>query len=83
VYLAGFTLAPGAVRALLNLLLAAATGSPSAEGIPDNPLVECAVFPGKIVFINNADTTQNTVCHWKGQRYAAELAPCEMKEVCL
>ena len=80
VYLADFALAPSAERALLNLLLVAATGCPSAEGITDNADVECAVFSGKIIFINNADTPQIAACQWKGQRYSAELAPHEMKE---
>jgi len=80
VYLAGFALAPGAERALLNLLLAAATGSPSAEGVCDNPNVECALFPGKIVFINNAQDAQSAACQWKGKRYSAQLVPLELKE---
>ena len=78
VYLSGFTLVPGATRALTNLLLVAATGNTNAEGITDNPNVECAIFPEKIIFINNTNTPQNAKCIWKGKPYTAELSPYEL-----
>jgi len=57
-YLSGFAFAAGAARALLNVLLFAATGNTEAEGVSDNPHVEFALFPHKLVFINNSDTPQ-------------------------
>lgn len=75
VYMSGFIFEPGAAQALQNLLLLAATGSYRAEGVSDNPHVECAVFPDKIVFINNSASPQKAACQWKGCGYEAHLAP--------
>jgi beta-D-galactosyl-(1->4)-L-rhamnose phosphorylase len=70
-----------AVRSLCNLLLLAATGCPTAEGLTDNIYVECAVFPKTIAFINNANEINKATCTWQGKIYEAELAPYEMKEI--
>ena len=79
VYLASFEYCPRAARDFMNLLLYAATGTPSADGITDNPHVECAVFGGKIILINNTDMPQEACVKWNGQCYLAKLAPYEMR----
>jgi len=66
---------------LCKLLLYAATGSTEADGLSSNEKVECAVFPGKIVFINNTPSDETASCSWKGQAYTAELKPYEMKVI--
>jgi len=80
VYLSDFRLKTGAARELQNILLHAASNS-NAEGISDNINVECAVFPQKIIFINNSDETLKSNCTWKNKRYTTELKPYEMKEI--
>jgi len=52
-----------------------------SEGISDNPQVECAVFPNKLVFINNSAKAQAANCRWNGTAYSAELAPYAMKVI--
>ncbi|MCL2204186.1 MAG: 1,3-beta-galactosyl-N-acetylhexosamine phosphorylase [Defluviitaleaceae bacterium] len=81
-YLMGYSFFfPGEARRLCNWLLYAATGKHSAEGITDNKYVECAIFPGKIVFINNAASGEEATVQWQGKPYSVSLAPHEMKEV--
>jgi beta-D-galactosyl-(1->4)-L-rhamnose phosphorylase len=81
IYLSGFTLGTAAARTLQNVLLYASSGSASAEGISDNPHVECAVFREKLAFVNNSGLPQKASCLWKGKEYNITLAPCEMKEL--
>jgi len=79
VYMADFTLSADTTRALQNLLLFAATGAKMADGVTDNPLVECNVFPQGIVFINNSPLPQKAGCMWKGVSHNVELAAYGME----
>jgi len=79
VYLSGFSLSAEATQALQNLLVFAAGAS--TDGLTDNPYVECAVFTGKIVFINNSALRQKASCMWQGKKYEAELLPYKLEEV--
>jgi len=81
IYLADFRLQNGSCRAFnaLFALLTDGETTGTVEGITDNPNVECAVFPWKIAFINNADTAQKAACTWDGKKYEIELPPYEMK----
>jgi len=82
IYLASFDISClGDARNLSNLLLFAATGSPTADGVSDNYHVEVAVFPGKIIFVNNDSNCQKATCIWQGKQYNVELKPYEMKEI--
>jgi len=58
-----------------DILLQFAINSPgeTAEGVSDNPMVECAVFPEALVFINNSPATQKAQCLHNGVVYAAEI----------
>ena len=82
-YLSGFEFTPLSSQALQNLLIFASGGTVCADGITDNPYTECAIFAGKIIFINNSDLLQKVSCNWQGRLYTAELKACEMKEVLL
>ncbi|MCL2214045.1 MAG: 1,3-beta-galactosyl-N-acetylhexosamine phosphorylase [Treponema sp.] len=68
-------------RFLLNLINYATTGSLEAEGITDNPYIECAVFPdaGKIVFANNSTEIRTASCFWKSKKYSVETEPGKIK----
>lgn len=79
VYLAGYRLTPDNARLLQNLILAAC--GDGGETVTDDPLVECAVFPAaaKIVWINNGGEARQASCAYASRRYAARLAPYEMK----
>jgi beta-D-galactosyl-(1->4)-L-rhamnose phosphorylase len=79
VYLAGFAAGPVSARALHNLLLCAA--GTEADGVPDNPFIECAAFPGKLAFVNNSTDPQAAVCTWNGKRYEVALPPRGMAAV--
>ncbi|MCL2189705.1 MAG: 1,3-beta-galactosyl-N-acetylhexosamine phosphorylase [Defluviitaleaceae bacterium] len=72
---------PLEAREMLNILLFAATGDVQADGVTDTNAVECAVFPKKMILINNSNKTQITSVPWQGKNYAATLAPFEMKEM--
>ncbi|MDR1703753.1 MAG: 1,3-beta-galactosyl-N-acetylhexosamine phosphorylase [Clostridiales bacterium] len=74
VYLTGFRHGPGSARFLLNLILFASGRGLAPEGVSNNPDVECAVFPGHIVFINNSGEPRQASCRWNNREYAAELA---------
>jgi len=73
VYLSNFTHNSTSGHNLMSLLLYAATGETSAEGTSDNPSVEVAVFPERLVFINNSPEVKKANCHWSGKAYTAEL----------
>ncbi|MCL2287474.1 MAG: 1,3-beta-galactosyl-N-acetylhexosamine phosphorylase [Firmicutes bacterium] len=83
VYLSGFEYCHTFARTLQNLITLAACGMAYADGTPDNPNVECAVFPGKIVFINNSEVVQKANCCLQGRQFDVELCPYEMKEVAI
>jgi len=72
-YLANYALGDGASKALMNLLMYAATGNATAEGVSDNPNVEVAVFPRGVVFINNSDEQQEARCNWEGSAFSVRL----------
>ncbi|MBQ7615822.1 MAG: 1,3-beta-galactosyl-N-acetylhexosamine phosphorylase [Butyrivibrio sp.] len=78
IYLSTFETDPCNNRLLLNILLFAAGLSLDQNYITDNPLVECAFFPGshKLVIINNSeDAQQVTVNTEKGPLHIKDLAP--------
>ncbi len=78
IYLSTFETDPCNNRLLLNILLFAAGLSLDQNYITDNPLVECAYFPGshKLVIINNSeDAQQVTVNTEKGPLHIKDLAP--------
>lgn len=77
IYLADFKYSPAATRDLMNLI----NFITLAEGVSDNPNVECTVFPGKIIMINNIDAPQAASCRWNEQEYSAQLKPYEMREI--
>jgi beta-D-galactosyl-(1->4)-L-rhamnose phosphorylase len=79
--MSGFSTNPVSSKMLQNLLLYAATGNISCDGLTDNPWTECAVFPeaDKLVFINNSMEPQDTSCVWKDRAYCSELEPYAMK----
>ena len=80
VYLSDFSIeSESAAHMLQSILLLVSTGNPSAEGVSDNPLVECAIFPGKLVALNNSTTPQNANCKWGGKVHELELAAYEMQ----
>ncbi len=51
------------------------------EGVSDNPLVECAVFPGKLVFINNGEESAVASCRLNKKEYKVELTAYGLCEV--
>jgi len=81
VYLSGFEFAPTTAHALAKMLMFAAAGNVVAEGVSDNPYVECAIFQKKIVFINNAGTAQKATCNWQGKIYEATISAYGMIEI--
>ena len=62
VYLGGFAYSPAAARMLLELLLHLTGQEGKVAGIPDNPMTECAWFPGQhmLVAMNCADGPVDT-----------------------
>ena len=62
VYLGGFSYSPLAARMLLEMLLYLTGADGSAAGLTDDPLTECAFFPGQktLVVMNNGDQTVKT-----------------------
>jgi len=83
VYLAGFEISNQSAQALQNLLTFAAEGTAHADGTSDNANVECAIFPGKVIFINNTAQVQNAKCTWQGKTYNTEMQAYELVEVSL
>ena len=92
-FISGFNVTKGFTsRVLLDLMIFAAKGdmpcdgsveSLSVEGITNSEFAECAIFPGKIVFINRFDSSAEDIsCIWQGKTYTVEnLAPYEMKVI--
>jgi len=65
----------------LQSLIIAVTGKIEIDGLTNNPFVECAVFPEKIIFINNSDSIEECTCTWQGKTYETKLKSYEMKEI--
>ncbi len=80
VYLSGFRYDMAHSRLLQNLLLHAC-GLEEAGPVTQNLHTECALYPalGKLALVNNSAAHQDTACLWQGRRYAASLAPYEMR----
>jgi beta-D-galactosyl-(1->4)-L-rhamnose phosphorylase len=80
-YLADFSHGLCSPRFLQNLILFATEGNLTAEGVSDNPYVECAVYKDaeKIAFINNSPDAQSAGCMFNGQEYRVTLNAFEMK----
>jgi len=82
-YCAGHVYGPGSGRLLQNLILFAAGGGLSPEGVSDNPLVECGVYPGagKVAFVNNSASVQSAGCWFNGMEYRVEMEPFALRIV--
>ena len=72
---------PVEAREIINIILFATTGKTKADGVTDNHMIECAIFPNTIVFINNHYMSSSVTCTWQGKTYDTFLAPFEMKEM--
>ena len=81
IYCANFKVNPLTTRLLQNLFLYAATESLEADGLANDPYVECAVFEsaGKLVFVNNSDVKRHATCVFKGRQYKTEINSQKMK----
>jgi len=81
IYCANFSFNQLMTRLLQNLIIFASTGKLEAEGLTDDPYIECAVYPdaGKIVFANNSGETRTSSCIWKGKRYSTQIDPSIIK----
>ena len=81
VYMSGFEISHAASQALQNILVFAAEGTVYPDGTSNNPNVECAIFPTKVVFINNTAKQQVAACHWQGKQYEAKLKAYQLLEM--
>jgi beta-D-galactosyl-(1->4)-L-rhamnose phosphorylase len=79
VYLSGFAASIPANRFLLDILLYATQVKP--EAISSNPLVECAVFPHAIAFVNSSQSFQKVACSVDGRVFETMLSPFDLKVV--
>jgi beta-D-galactosyl-(1->4)-L-rhamnose phosphorylase len=73
------TTVPSAIH-FLKTLMFVTTGTKKADGLTSNVLIECAVFPNKIVFVNNCPDTEKFTCTWNGKMFGGDLSGYEMKE---
>ena len=76
VYMANFVYSADNTFLLQSIILHAS--GHVAQGISNNPLVECAVFPSKLVFVNNSDQEQQASCVLDKKTYSICLKPYAM-----
>jgi hypothetical protein len=76
----GFTHNALSARFLQNLIHYAANENINPEGVSDNALTECAVYPesGRIAFVNNSAENQTAACTYRGKGYSVSLEPYRM-----
>ena len=71
---------PGSARLLQNFILYA-TKTETAEGVTNDPFVECAHYPaaGKLAMINNSPKIRKASCVINKNPYTDELEPFALK----